>query len=343
MKFLTSSKKEKIKNHNKLVKNKFAGIWKIFTKRSKMSSENIKLKEQRRAKRYIRLDPFLKRIFLSTARDFVKLILNANPKKIKRLPEEIQFIKQLRPDILFIVFFKNKKFILHIEFQAQSDKKIPQRMLLYKVAVKNQYDIETLQAVLWFGKGKPPPSTYKDHATTHRFLVIDMRRIGLNTFLKSKNPLFVVLGLISARSEKEVELIKRRLKELSSGQKEYEELLKNLAFYAEMLKIKFRKPMIPKIQIPIEKLTSYKVGFSKGKREGKREGIKEGLKEAILLDFDTKFSNGESKIKNMKKELKKVLDRTDDLKKLKKIKFFILRADTPDEFIKKTKEYLKIK
>lgn len=170
-----------------------------------------------------------------------------------------------------------------------------------------------------------------------------MRRIGLNTFLKSKNPLFVVLGLISARSEKEVELIKRRLKELSSGQKEYEELLKNLAFYAEMLKIKFRKPMIPKIQIPIEKLTSYKVGFSKGKREGKREGIKEGLKEAILLDFDTKFSNGESKIKNMKKELKKVLDRTDDLKKLKKIKFFILCADTPDKFIKKTKEYLKIK
>jgi flagellar biosynthesis/type III secretory pathway protein FliH len=114
-----------------------------------------------------------------------------------------------------------------------------------------------------------------------------------------------------------------------------------------MLKIKLRKPMIPKIQIPIEKLTSYKIGFSKGKREGKREGkmegIKEGLKEAILLDFDTKFGNGESKIKNMKKELKKLLDRAEDLKKLKKIKSFILSASDPDEFIKKTKEYLKTK
>jgi hypothetical protein len=110
-----------------------------------------------------------------------------------------------------------------------------------------------------------------------------------------------------------------------------------------MLKIKLRKPMIPKIQIPIEKLTSYKIGFSKGKREGKMEGIKEGLKEAILLDFDTKFGNGESKIKSMKKELKKLLDRAEDLKKLKKIKSFILSASDPDEFIKKTKEYLKTK
>ena len=312
-----------------------------------MSSEKIKFKEQSRAKRYIRLDPFLKQIFLSTASDFVKLILNANPTKIKRLPEEIQFIKQLRPDLLFLIFFKNKRFILHIEFQAQSDKKIAQRMLLYKVAIKNQYDIETFQAVLWFGKGKPPPSTYKDYTTTHRFVVIDMKRLGLNTFIKSENPLFVILGLISAKRERDIELIKRRLKELSSGQREYDELLKNLALYAEMLKIKLRKPMIPKIQIPIEKLTSYKIGFSKGKREGKREGkmegIKEGLKEAILLDFDTKFGNGESKIKSMKKELKKLLDRAEDLKKLKKIKSFILSASDPDEFIKKTKEYLKTK
>ncbi|GBD04122.1 hypothetical protein HRbin19_01430 [bacterium HR19] len=105
--------------------------------------------------------------------------------------------------------------------------------------------------------------------------------------------------------------------------------------------------MIPKIEIPVEKTTLYKIGFEEGEKvgeekgilKGKREGVKEGLKEAILLDFELKFGDGQFR-KSKLNELKKLLSKIDDTKKLRKIKKAIFSAENPDEFIKKIKQFL---
>ncbi|GBD04308.1 hypothetical protein HRbin19_01619 [bacterium HR19] len=110
--------------------------------------------------------------------------------------------------------------------------------------------------------------------------------------------------------------------------------MKNLILLSDMLKIKLSREMIPKIEIPVEKTTLYKIGFEEGKGEG--------LKEAILLGFELKFGNGELR-KNKLNELKNLLSKIDDIRKLKKIKKHIFLAKTPDEFIKKVKAIKKSK
>jgi flagellar biosynthesis/type III secretory pathway protein FliH len=74
--------------------------------------------------------------------------------------------------------------------------------------------------------------------------------------------------------------------------------------------------------------------IEKGKREGlkggreEKKGKQEGLKEAILLAVQLKF--GKSKIK----EVKTLLEKMDDLNRLKKIKRKIIEAKTWDDFVK---------
>jgi len=48
-------------------------------------------------------------------------------KSIKNLTGEIEFVKSLRPDMVFRTGDK----IFHIEIQAQQDKDLPERMLIY--------------------------------------------------------------------------------------------------------------------------------------------------------------------------------------------------------------------
>ena len=283
-------------------------------------------------KKIARLDPVFKEIFQKSISEIIKLITSQKPQKISYLPEELRFVKQLRTDLLLSVKTKAGSHIFHFEIQNHPDKIIPEKMLLYKIAIKSKYKTEPEQFLLWFGKGNPPKAYYKDKSTIHRFRVIDMRKLGLKRFLESQNPYFVLLGIVSARGKNDIELIKDRIRFLARDEDERREVMKNLILVSDMLKIKIAREMIPKIEIPVEKTTFYKIGF----REGVKEGKKESLKEAILLGFELKFGDGELR-KSKANELKKLLSEIDDIRRLRRIKKLIFSAKTPDEFIKKIK------
>ena len=69
-------------------------------------------------------------------------------------------------------------------------------------------------------------------------------------------------------------------------------------------------------------------GLKEGEKRGIKKGKQEGLKEAILLGVQLKF--GKSKIK----EAKTLLEKVNDLNRLKKIKRKIIDVKTWDDFIK---------
>ncbi len=94
------------------------------------------------------------------------------------------------------------------------------------------------------------------------------------------------------------------------------------------------------IQVDITKTFLYKEGerrgIQKGLKEGEqrgilkgiKEGLKEGLKEAILMDIQVKFGQLKSK------QVKKLLENIDDIKKLKKIKKEVIMVKSWNDFIK---------
>jgi hypothetical protein len=74
------------------------------------------------------------------------------------------------------------------------------------------------------------------------------------------------------------------------------------------------------IQIDIRKAPFYKWG--------KQEGLKEGLKEGISGIIQVKFGSQRAK------QIKTILDKIDDIKRLEKIKTEAIRAKTWEDFIK---------
>jgi len=90
------------------------------------------------------------------------------------------------------------------------------------------------------------------------------------------------------------------------------------------------------IQIDIRKAPFYRWGREEGLKEGLKEGerigivkgLKEGLKEGILGIIQVKF--GSSKVK----QVKNLLDKINDIKRLKKIKKEVIKSETWEDLVK---------
>jgi predicted transposase YdaD len=258
-----------------------------------------------------RFDPILKEIFSKAAG---KLISIATGEKINQeledLTSEIEFVKSLRPDMVFRAGEK----IFHIEIQVQPDKDLPERMLLYSLAIKEKFGQKPVQIILFVGKGNPPPPFFKDEFTIHKFIVLDMKKIDPDEFIKSKKPEEVIVGILAGKFKEKpqiIERVKERIVEIVKNEEEIAKYIDSISFLAGLFDIEIKVKPMP-IQVDIRKTFLYKWGKEEGLKEGKQEGKQEGLKEAILLGIHIK--SGKSKVK----EVKTLLEKVDDVNHLKK-------------------------
>jgi hypothetical protein len=275
--------------------------------------------------------------------------------KAKVLPTEIRFVKSFYPDILLEIGGK----IIHIEIQVQQDKTLPERMLDYFYTIRKKYGKTPTQIVLFVGKGNPPPSKFeiKDEFQmqnlSFNFVVLDMKKIDPDEFIKSDKPEEVIVGILAGKFKDKPKIIKKvkeRIVEIVKNEEEIAKYIDSISFLAGLFDIEIKVKPMP-IEVDIRKTFLYKwgreEGIKEGIKEGERRGIvkglkegeqrgiikgkREGLKEAILLGVQIKF--GRSKIK----ELKTLLEKVDDVNYLKKIKRKIIEAKTWDDFLKSFK------
>jgi predicted transposase YdaD len=252
--------------------------------------------------------------------------------KAKVLPAEIRFVKSFYPDILLEIGGK----IIHIEVQVQQDKTLPERMLDYFYAIRKKYGKTPTQIVLFVGKGNPPPTKFelKDEFQmqnlSFNFIVLDMKKINPDVFIKSDKPEEVLVGILAGKFKDKPEIIKKvkkRIVEIVKNEEEIAKYIDSISFLAGLFDVKIEVKPMP-IQVDIRKTFLYKWGKEEGLKEGKQEGRQEGLKEAILLGVQIKF--GKSKVK----EAKTLLEKVNDVNYLKKIKRKIIEAKSWDDFIK---------
>jgi predicted transposase YdaD len=276
-----------------------------------------------------RFDPILKEIFSKAVGIIFWLATGQKIEgKAKILSTEIRFVKSFYPDILLEIGGK----IIHIEIQVQQDKTLPERMLDYFYAIRKKYGKTPTQIVLFIGKGNPPPSNFelKDEFGTQNlsfnFVVLDMKKIDPDVFIKSEKPEEVIVGILAGKFKDKPEIIKKvkkRIVEIVKNEEEIAKYIDSISFLAGLFDIEIEVKPMP-IEVDIRRTFLYKWG----KEEGLKEGKQEGLKEAILLGVQIKF--GKSKMK----EVKTLLEKVDDLTHLKKIKRKIIEAKTWDDFIK---------
>jgi predicted transposase YdaD len=288
----------------------------------KKKIENLQReKREENEKRIKRFDPILKEIFSKAAG---KLISIATGEKINQEPEditsEIEFVKSLRPDMVFRAGEK----IFHIEIQVQQDKTLPKRMLIYSVGIEEKFGKVPTQIVLFAGKGNPPPSVFRTEFTTHRFKVVDMKKIDPDEFIKSEKPEEVIVGILAGKFKDKPEIIERvkeRIVEIVKNEKEIAKYIDSISFLAGLFDVKVEVKPMP-IEVDIRKTFLYKWG----EEEGEKRGFEKGLKESILRIAQVKFRKA--------KHIKNFLEKVENIKYLKKIEEELIRAKTWEDFIK---------
>jgi predicted transposase YdaD len=314
----------------------------------KNPQENQKsAKESKYTKELRRFDPILKEIFSKAAGKLISIAIGEKIKeKLKDITTEIELVKSLRPDMLFRAGEK----IFHIEIQVQQDKTLPKRMLIYSIGIEEKFGQKPIQIVLFVGKGNPPPSTFRDEFTSHKFIVLDMKKIDPDEFLKSKKPEEVVIGILAGKFKdkpKIIEKVKERIVEIVKNEERIIKYIDSISFLAGLFDIEIKVKPMP-IQVDIRKTFLYKWGKEEGLKEGKREGLREGLKEglkegeqrgiikglkeglkkAILSGVELKF--GPSKARQVRSLLVKI----NDMNKLERINKQLIRAESWNDFVK---------
>jgi predicted transposase YdaD len=288
-------------------------------------------KREENEKRIKRFDPILKEIFSKAAGKIISIAVGEQiHQKIEDITSEIEFVKSLRPDMVFRAGEK----IFHIEIQAQQDKDLPERMLIYSLAIKEKAGQKPVQIILFVGKGNPPPSFFRDEFTIHKFIVLDMKKIDPDEFIKSEKPEEVIVGILAGKFKDKpqiIERVKKRIVEIVKNEKEIAKYIDSISFLAGLFDVKIKVRPMP-IQVDIRKTFLYKCGKEEGLKEGEQRGIvkglKEGLKKAILSGVKLKF--GPSKARQVRSLLVKI----NDTNKLEKINKELIRAENWEDFVK---------
>jgi hypothetical protein len=271
--------------------------------------------ERKYKKELKRFDPILKEIFSKAAGKLISIATGEKiEEKLEDITTEIEFVKSLRPDLLF----RTREKIFHIEIQVQTDKNLPERMLIYSLAIKEKFGQRPVQIILFVGKGNLPPSFFRDEFTIHKFIVLDMKKIDPDEFIKSDKPEEVIVGILAGKFKdkpKIIERVKKRIVEIVKNEKEIAKYIDSISFLAGLFDVKIEVKPMP-IQVDIRKTFLYKWG--------KQEGLKEGISGIIQVKFGSQRA----------KQIGKILDKIDDIKRLEKIKTEAIRAKTWEDFIK---------
>jgi hypothetical protein len=252
--------------------------------------EKQKQKSREYRKELKRFDPILKEIFSKAAGKLISIATGEKiNQKLEDITSEIEFVKSLRPDMVFRAGNK----IFHIEIQAQQDKDLPERMLIYSLAIKEKFGQKPVQIILFVGKGNPPPPFFKDEFTIHKFIVLDMKKINPDEFIKSKKPEEVIVGILAGKFKDKPEIIekvKKRIVEIVKIKEKIIKYIDSISFLAGLFDVKIEVKPMP-IQVDIRKTFLYKWGGGrwKKKRIGKRKTgrakrrIEGGIKESNLV------------------------------------------------------------
>jgi hypothetical protein len=213
--------------------------------------------ERKYKKELKRFDPILKEIFSKAAGKLISIAIGEKIKeKLEDITGEIEFVKSLRLNLLF----RAREKIFHIEIQVQTDKNLPERMLIYSLAIKEKFGQKPIQIILFVGKGNPPPSFFRDEFTIHKFIVLDMKKIDPDEFIKSDKPEEVIVGILAGKFKdkpKIIERVKKRIVEIVKNEKEIAKYIDSISFLAGLFDVKIELKPMP-IQVDIRKTFLYK-------------------------------------------------------------------------------------
>jgi predicted transposase YdaD len=225
------------------------------------------------------------------------------------LPEEINMTINRNVDFLMEVLdMQHNHFILHVEFQTESEADMVYRVGEYHGFLQKQYKLEIRHFVVYLGKGKTRMTTTLPDAFQFKgYQLIQLSQIPLEEFIESEIPEEIVLAILSkfpkAKLPAIIRLILQRLKKVCKNQIELEKFLHQLTILSQIRKFDQQtKKIINEMPITLD-LTknaffkdalkdAVKQGLKQGLEQGLEQGIEQGLEQGLVQGIEQGIEQG---------------------------------------------------
>ena len=233
----------------------------------------------------MKYDIVLKDLLYDMPASFIYVI--SGMKAVELLNVELPEVRKRNPDLLLLL---DDDSILHIELQAYNDVRMAERMLEYKLLIKQRYkDKEVRQVVVYVGDDKMQMSdSIECEGLSYRFRLMDIREVDCEDMVRSDYISDIIIGsLCRVRDEdRYVERLLRAIRSLS--EKEREDAIKKALTLLRLRPIlhskverRIKEESMPLTIVEIEKDPYYKKGIRRGVRVGLKRGLKRGIERGI--------------------------------------------------------------
>lgn len=213
------------------------------------------------------------------------------------LPEEINMTINRNVDFLMEVLdMQHNHFILHVEFQTESEADMVYRVGEYHGFLQKQYKLEIRHFVVYLGKGKTRMTTTLPDAFQFKgYQLIQLSQIPLEEFIESEIPEEIVLAILSkfpkAKLPAIIRLILQRLKKVCKNQIELEKFLHQLTILSQIRKFDQQTKKIIN-EMPITLDLTKNAFFKDALKDAVKQGLKQGLEQGIEQGIEQGLEQG---------------------------------------------------
>ncbi|HEX3933506.1 MAG TPA: hypothetical protein VHW43_02425 [Puia sp.] len=221
-----------------------------------------------------------------------KNLLGIHAVYTEELPDDIQYTKERKPDVLKKITDKTgETFVLHIEFQLKDEPEMAFRMAEYYIMLLRRYKLPVQQYVIYIGKGIPKMTDTIVSARMHfTYALTILSTIDYNLLLASDTPegkmLAILADLGKANPRRAVEDIVKQV--IANSQGDFSKLrrIKQLRIMGQL------RNLAPENLAIMDDITGF---FTKEKDIfyilGERDGMEKGKQDFVRnLLLNTDFS-----------------------------------------------------
>ena len=233
----------------------------------------------------MKYDIVLKDLLYDMPASFIYVI--SGMKAVELLNVELPEVRKRVPDLLLLL---DDDSILHIELQAYNDVRMAERMLEYKLLIKQRYkDKEVRQVVVYVGDDKMQMSdSIECEGLSYRFRLMDIREVDCEDMVRSDYISDIIIGsLCRVRDEdRYVERLLRAIRNLSEEEKKDTikkalTLLRLRPILYSKVEDRIKEESMPLTIVDVERDPYYKRGVEQGIELGIEQGIEKGIEKGI--------------------------------------------------------------